>query len=83
MGNQHKELDIDGCQKLANAIVLSCVKSYRRSLKALKKNPKNKSAMKEALDCQAFFEGDWMKTLTEVDGEWLMRKLQEEVRESC
>ena len=81
MGNQHKEYNPDGCERLANAIVTSTCKSYRRALRTIKKNPNNKAAINAALDCEEFFLGDWMRTLTNVDGKWLRDRLRQEVQE--
>lgn len=68
----------DPYDNLANAIVLQAVKDYRDALKRLKKKPGNKAAMADALACERFFRSGWHKTLTSVDGEYLIQKLQEE-----
>ena len=73
------ELHEDGCVRLANQIVVMTAKDYRKALKALKKNQKNKAAMKMAMECEEFFASDWMKVLTDVDGEWLKQELRKEV----
>lgn len=71
---------MDAYQKLANAIVELAAKDYRSSLKALKRNPRNRDAMERAMECERFFKSDWMAALTDVDGEWLMERLREEAR---
>ena len=73
-----EDMNTDGAIALANAIVVSVCKSYRRTLKQLKKNPKSKRAMAEAMDCEKFFDGDWINVLTKVDGDYLKKKLREE-----
>ena len=70
---------MDSYQELANAIVKLAATDYLGSLKALKKNPKNRNAMSTANECERFFTGTWFETLTDVDGNWLMKRLQEEV----
>lgn len=72
--------DAEGCFRLANAIVILTAKDYRRALKALKRNPKSRIAMDTAMECERFFDGDWIKVLTTVDGQWLKDRLREEVR---
>ena len=74
--------DGDPYENLANAIVLQAVTDYRTALKKIKANPRNKDAINEALDIEKFFRSGWYHALTSVDGEFLIRKLQEEIRQS-
>lgn len=55
---------------------------YRAALKKVKRNPKSKSAIDEALQIEKFFRSPWYQQLTSVDGEFLIRKLQDEIRQS-
>ena len=84
MKSQHRSspvsYDEDGCILLANAVVTLAAKDYRKALKALKKNPRNRKAMDIAMECERFFDGDWIKVLTTVDGQWLKDRLREEVK---
>lgn len=66
-------------ENLANAIVLQAVKDYRDALRTLKKHPRRSDARSVKSDCERFFRSSWYQTLTSVDGEILMRKLNEEV----
>lgn len=66
-------------EELANAIVLQAVKDYRAALKKLKKCPRDTDARQMRNDCESFFRSSWYSTLTSLDGELLMRKLQMEV----
>ena len=68
----------DPWENLANAIILQAVKDYREARKKNKKRPKNEDAKLMISDCEAFFRSDWFKALTELDGEMLLRKLQQE-----
>ena len=70
----------DPYENLANAIVLQAGKDYRNALKRLKKKSGNKAAMADALECERFFRSGWYKTLTSVDGEYLITKLREEAK---
>ena len=65
--------------ELANAIVMQAVKDYRKALKSLRLNSRNKKAMEEAMECEEFFRSPWYRTLTFVDGEYLIDKLRAEV----
>ena len=67
---------------IANAIILSAAADYRAALKKVKRNPKSKSAIDETLQIEKFFRSSWYQQLTSVDGEFLIRKLQDEIRQS-
>ncbi len=71
-------IGIDPYEKLANAIIMQAVKDYRAAKKKLKKRPTNKDAELMVIDTEKFFRSDWFTALTDVDGEVLLRKLQEE-----
>lgn len=75
---------MEAYEELANAIVVKAAKDYRRALRTLKKgyNPlsqKYLDAKKMKYDCESFFCGEWIKSLTDVDGKRLMRKIQENI----
>ena len=65
-------------EDLANAIILTAVADYRKVLRSLKRKPRNKAQQAEKESLEQFFRGSWYKTLTSVDGEYLIKKLQEE-----
>ena len=77
-----KNLAEDPYVRLANAIVLQAVSDYRVALKKIKAHPKNREAISEALEIEKFFRSGWYSQLTDVDGEYLIRRLQEEIRQS-
>jgi len=68
----------DPYENLANAIILQAVKDYREARRKLKKRKKNEEAKLMAEGCESFFRSDWFKALTSIDGEMLLKKLQEE-----
>ena len=72
----------DPYERLANAIILNAVADYRSALKKIKRNPKSKAAIDEALQLEKFFGSSWYQQLTSVDGKFLIRKLQDEIRQS-
>lgn len=69
-------------ERLANAIILSAVSDYRAALKRVKRNQRSKTAIDEALRIEKFFRSPWYQQLTSVDGELLIRRLQDEIRQS-
>ena len=77
-----KNLAEDPYERLANAIVLQAVSDYRVALKKIKAHPKNREAISEALEIEKFFRSGWYGILTDVDGEYLIRRLQDEIRQS-
>lgn len=72
----------DSYENLANAIIAQAAEDYRAALKKIKAHPKNKDAIDEALRIEHFFRSGWYQTLTSVDGECLIRRLQAEIRSS-
>ena len=65
-------------ENLANAIVMQAVKDYRMARHKLRKCPKNADAKVMLEDCERFFLSDWFETLTNVNGEIVLKKLQQE-----
>ena len=76
----NKNLAEDSYERLANAIILQAVTDYRTALKKIRKNPGNRDAIDEALRIERFFRSGWYSQLTSVDGEYLIRRLREEIR---
>lgn len=77
-----KNLSEDPYETLGNAIILQAVKDYRVALKRIKHNPKNRIAIDEALTIEKFFRGPLFGVITNVDPEFLIGKLQDEIRQS-
>ena len=65
-------------EELANAIIIQAVKDYRTALR--KKCSSHKSDDYKIKECEKFFRSEWYRILTKVDGEMLIRKLQEECK---
>lgn len=76
----NKNLAEDPYERLANAIILQAVTDYRAALKRIRRSPKNKDAVDEALRIERFFRSAWYSQLTSVDGEYLIRRLRDEVK---
>lgn len=64
--------------ELANAIVLQAVKDYRDANKKLARGRKNHEAERMRNECLRFFRSRWFSVLTEIDPEFLIRRLDEE-----
>ncbi len=77
-----KSISEDPYEALGNAIILQAVKDYRAALKRVRKNPQNRMAIDEALTIEKFFRGPLFGVITNVDPEFLIGKLQEEIRQS-
>ena len=65
-------------EELANAIILQAVQDYRRALRALRRNPSIVLAEDVKTEVERFFLSDWFQALTNIDGEYMVKKLQEE-----
>ena len=75
----NKNFGSDPYQNLANAIVAQEAEDYLSALKRLKKNPRNRTAMDEAMQMEKFFHSGWYEILTDVYPDYLIRKLREKV----
>ena len=75
----NKNYGSDPYQNLDNAIVAQAAQDYLSALKKLKKNPRNRMAMDEAMQLEKFFHSGWYGVLTGVDPDYLIRKLREKV----
>lgn len=68
-------------EELANAVIVQACEDYKRAYACYLRNPDSAERTKQQLEeLEFFFRSDWYKTLTELDGEYLMQRLQEEVR---
>ncbi len=66
-------------ENLANAIILRAVEDYREAQRDLKYNPSYNPALYTVSEVERFFRSGWFSTLTSLDGEVLIRKLQKEM----
>lgn len=67
-------------QKLANAIIVMAADDYRELCNAGKLKMKVGGSKYTSIDSiEDFFRSDYYKSLTEIDGEYLLEKLKEEV----
>ena len=75
----NKNYGPDPYENLANAIVAQAARDYLTALRKLKKNPRNKMAMSDAMDLERFSHSGWYGVLTGVDPDYLIQKLREKV----
>ena len=70
----------DPYENLANAIIIQACKDFRRAYKRyLRRYRSSEKPDTELLELESFFRSDWYKTLTSVDGEYLMDRIKKEV----
>ena len=75
------EGNYDPYEELANAVVIQACEDYKRAyICHLRSNGKGKKTQKQLEELETFFRSDWYKTLTEVDDEFLMERLRNEVQ---
>ena len=75
MSNRKKEVHGDPYENLANAIILRAVWDYRA---ALRRYRRTFEVNDEMIRCEKFFRSSWYEVLTDVDGEYLIKKLRKE-----
>ena len=69
-------------EDLANAIVIRAATDYRNARK-YKNDPKRQNRARARIrETERFFRSRWYAQLTDVDGEFLLGRLQEECHES-
>ena len=66
-------------ENLANAIIIQAAKDYSKALRRLRKCSRDRTAGCIKQDCERFFRSGWFQTLTSLDGDLLMEKIQKEV----
>lgn len=71
-----------GYEELANAIIIQACKNYKSAYRRyLRRYGRADRTDPQMAELERFFRSDWYKTLTSVDGELLMKRLQNEVAE--
>lgn len=68
--------NLENYEALARAIVTYAAREY---VDALRRNSANEEAIRMKEENERFFHSEWYMMLTDIDGEYLIRKLQEEV----
>ena len=65
-------------EDLAQAVILSAVKEYRRALKCLRINPENREWIRKKTECERFFRSWWFGVLTDADPAVILDGLKKE-----
>ena len=65
-----------GLENLTNAIIIQAVKDYRSALSGCKVNGRDSKAV--IAECERFFQSEWFKVLTKVDGNYLTTSIRKE-----
>lgn len=68
----------NGYELLFQAIIVQAAKDYRRALRSLKRDPKSRYGLGKKQEVERFFRSEWYKIMTDVEGEFLIQKIQEE-----
>ena len=66
-------------ENLNNAIILQAVKDYRKAHYRCVRHPEKDSYHSDMANLEHFFRSCWFSFLTDIDPEFLIRKLREEV----
>ena len=65
-------------QMLANAIIIQAADDYRVALRRLKLNRMSREYLQMKKDCEHFFQSEWFKVLSNVDGNMIMNRILKE-----
>lgn len=61
---------------LINAIILQAFKDYKQAAQTLRRNPNSDYAQYLMEDVIRFCRSSWLTFLTDVDGEWLIKRMK-------
>ena len=68
-------------ENLANAIIAQAAIDYKKILQRLAKQPDNPVLSREQARIERFFQSNWFRMLSDLDGRMLMWKIRMEVSE--
>lgn len=75
-----EDVSYDPYEELGNAIVIQACHDYKKAYKqSLRRSGIVGKADEELAELEEFFRSDWYKQLTEVDGEYLMERIRNDV----
>ena len=69
----------DNWEDLANAIIISAVKDYVNAYRCILRRPDSECAQEEVKKLERFFFGEWYAKLTDLDPDYLLDRLKEEI----
>ncbi|MCR5487434.1 MAG: hypothetical protein K6F35_07860 [Lachnospiraceae bacterium] len=73
-----KHYNEDGCERLANAIIVRAAKDYRAASRGIRRHPESRFHMNTLMEVEEFFLSRWFAVLSEADGEMILSNLKEE-----
>lgn len=75
-----EDVSYDPYEEIANAIVIQACNDYKKAYKqSLRRSGIVGEADEELAELEAFFRSDWYKKLTDVDGDYLMERIRNDV----
>ena len=79
MGYNKIIISDDPYEHICKAIIVQAVNDYRREMKRVIVNPRNKEALDEVLDIEEFLKSQWFQQLCQLDGQYILKRLQTEM----
>lgn len=79
MGYKKIIISDDPYEHICKAIIIQAVNDYRRAMKKVIVNPRNKDALDDVLDIEAFLKSQWFQQLSQLDGQYILKRLQIEM----
>ena len=73
-------IHVDGWCRLASRVVRLAADDYRFTLRRIKRDRRDRNARREARRLEYFFRSGWFHVLLDIDGEELIQRLREEIR---
>lgn len=66
-------------EDLIQAIAVQAARDYRKALRSLIRNPRDREAKCHKDEIEVFFRSQWFCDITTADGEFIIQALQKEV----
>lgn len=66
----------EGYNNLINSIILQAFKDYKWAKETLDRRPGDLLAQRMFADVILFCRSDWLTFLTDVDGDWLLKRME-------
>lgn len=79
MSKKVEDLNSAGISALATAIIIQAAKDYKTAFRVLMRSPNDIYAQARIAEVEEFFFSDWYEMLTDVDPNYLIRRLKQSV----
>lgn len=70
--------DIEGYLRLGNAVVENTVSDWRKAVRALRRNPRNKNAQAMLIECEDFLTSEYFNCFSLANGKGILDGLKRE-----